>query len=58
MTSLELADLVQLLSKVHVPRQKRLRWLAWSQFSNAVLPRLSTGERDEASRMISKRFRV
>lgn len=58
MKALDLDDVRRLLVHVHVPRRRRDRWLAWSRFSNAVLPRLSAGERDEASRMIAKRFRV
>lgn len=58
MQALDLNDVQRLLEYVHIPRKRRDRWLAWSQFTNQTVPYLDYRLRDEASRMIAKRFRV
>lgn len=58
MKALDLDDVRRLLVHVHVPRRRRDRWLAWSQFVGQTVPYLDYALRDEASRLIARRFRV
>ena len=55
---LDLDDVLRLLVHVHVPRRRRDRWLAWSKFVNQTIPYLDCELRDEAAKLIAKRFRV
>lgn len=55
---LDLNDVRQLLVHTHIPRRQRDRWLAWSQFTNQTIPFVDYGLRDEASKLIARRFRV
>ena len=55
---LDLDDVRRLLVHVHVPRRRRDRWLAWSRFVNQTVPYLDCELRDEAAKLIAKRFRV
>ncbi len=55
---LDLDDVRRLLVHVHVPRRRRDRWLAWSRFVSQTVPYLDYDLRDEASRLIARRFRV
>lgn len=55
---LDLNDVRRLLLHVHVPRRRRDRWLAWSKFVNQTIPYLDCELRDEAAKLIAKRFRV
>lgn len=55
---LGLDDVRRLLLHVHVPRRRRDRWLAWSRFVNQTVPLVDYELRDEASRLIARRFRV
>lgn len=58
MKALDLDDVRRLLVHVHVPRRRRDRWLAWSTFVNQTIPYLDCELRDEAAKLIAKRFRV
>ena len=58
MKALDLYDVRRLLVHVHVPRRRRDRWLAWSQFVGQTVPYLDYELRDEAAKLIAKRFRV
>lgn len=58
MKALDLDDVRRLLVNVHVPRRRRDRWLAWSCFVNQTVPFVDYALRDEASRLIARRFRV
>lgn len=58
MKALDLDDVRRLLLHVHVPRRRRDRWLAWSQFVGQTVPYLDYELRDEAVKLIAKRFRV
>ena len=58
MKALDLDDVRRLLVHVHVPRRRRDRWLAWSRFVNQTVPYLACELRDEAAKLIAKRFRV
>ena len=55
---LDLDDVRRLLVHVHVPRRRRDRWRAWSKFVNQTIPYLDCELRDEAAKLIAKRFRV
>ena len=52
---LDLDDVRRLLVHVHVPRD---RWLAWSRFVSQTVPYLDYDLRDEAAKLIARRFRV
>lgn len=58
MKALDLDDVRRLLVHVHVPRRRRDRWLAWSKFVNQTIPYLGCELRDEAAKLIARRFRV
>ncbi len=58
MKALDLDDVRRLLLHVHVPRRRRDRWLAWSKFVNQTIPYQDCELRDEAAKLIAKRFRV
>lgn len=58
MKALDLDDVRRLLVHVHVPRRRRDLWLAWSKFANQTIPYLDCELRDEAAKLIAKRFRV
>ena len=58
MKALDLDDVRRLLVHVHVPRRRRDRLLAWSQFVGQTVPYLDYELRDEAAKLIAKRFRV
>lgn len=55
---LDLDDVRRLLVHVHVPRRRRDRWPAWSKFVNQTVPFVDCDLRDEAAKLIAKRFRV
>ena len=58
MKALDLDDVRRLLVHVHFPRRRRDRWLAWSKFVNQTIQYLDCELRDEAAKLIAKRFRV
>lgn len=58
MKALDLDDVRRLLLHVHVPCRRRDRWLAWSRLVNQTVPFVDYELRDEAAKLIARRFRV